>query len=214
MIEVASLLQGLAGIAWPIAFVIVALMFRRFIAQMLTRQNVSIKIAGMEVSVADAAEQAGKGVSELLKRVAELEDKLGGEDAPAAPQPALRQGVSVLWVDDFPANNAFLLQQFEQEGVRIRKEISTASAMVALSQDRFDAIISDLGRTENGVENAFAGLDFIKAVRGAGIQTPILIFAGRRGVANRDRLLAAGATAVSSSTVDVVHFMNQLRSAA
>jgi CheY-like chemotaxis protein len=213
MIELAALLRGLAGIAWPIAFVAVALLFRRFIAQMLTRESVNIRIAGMEVSVADAAKQTGEGVADLLKRVADLEDRIGGKFAPAEPRdPSDRErGFSVLWVDDYPANNAFLIQQFEQEGIRIRKEISTRSAIAALGQERFGAIISDLGRQEDGVENKMAGLDLGHAVRSAGDDTPILIFAGLRGLSNRERLKAAGATEVTTSSVDVVHFVNAVR---
>ena len=119
------------------------------------------------------------------------------------------QRASVLWVDDFPSNNAFLIQGFEEEGIRVRKELSTKSGLFALANERFNAIITDLGRKEDGTDNPFAGLDFIEAVRSSGCPTPILVFAGRRGLENRERLLSAGATEVTASPVEVFRFVHE-----
>jgi CheY-like chemotaxis protein len=216
MTEFAALLQGIAGIAWPIAFVVVALLFRRFIAQLLTRENVSIKIAGMEVSVAEATRQAGNTLTDVVQRVAQLEERFGDVITepvePSNKHPgSSTQGTAVLWVDDFPSNNAFLIQKFEQDGIRVRKEISTDAGLAALRQESFNAIVSDLGRSENGVQNPFAGLDFVKEVRASGIRTPILIFTSRRGLEYRDRLMSAGVNEVTDSTVDVFRFVSEYR---
>ena len=202
--------SAVAGFAWPIALVVVALLFRRFIAQLLSRETVKLKVAGMEISVAEATEQAGKGISDLQERVAKLEQNFAVH-APAEtdtpnPEPAISS--SILWVDDFPSNNAFIIERLESEGVRVRKELSTDAGIAALAADSFDAIISDLGRQEAGRDNPFAGLDFARAVRAAGNQTPLLIFAGRRGIENRDRLLAAGVSAVTNSPIDVFKFVS------
>lgn len=210
----AKLLTAVSGFAWPAAGVAIAFFFRRFIAQMLTRESVSIKIAGMEVSVADAAKQTGSTLADLVERVAQLEDSMRVTQGTGAKSPvelgrARGSPESVLWVDDYPSNNAFLIQKFEQDGISVRKEISTDAGLAALQQESFSAIISDLGRNENGVSNPFAGLDFVKAVRESGSQTPILIFAGTRGLENRDKLISAGANEVTASPVDVYRFVTE-----
>ncbi len=211
MNDLAILLQGIAALAWPMAFILAVFLFRDKIAEMLSR-NVSIKGVGLELTVAAAAEQTGKSVSELVTRVAELEEKITENGGPRGVTGRVeKRAISVLWVDDFPANNAFLIQQFEMEGVHITKEFSTETALRAIKQREFDAIISDLGRKENGVENSNAGLDLIRSARESGIKTPLIIFAGRRAVEMRDQLVAAGANEVTNSGVDLVHFLNKIR---
>ncbi len=211
---VAGILVALSGFAWPIAAVTVALLFRRFIAKLLSREIVSVKIAGMELSVAEAAKQTGTTLTDLIERMADLEDRTSG-DTSKEPQVDLphekhsSKYLSVLWVDDFPSNNAFLIEKFERDSFRVRKELSTRAGLAALRQEPFDVIISDLGRREDGVENPLAGLDFVKEVRASGILVPILIFAGQRGLENRDRLIEAGANEVTASPVDVFRFVTE-----
>jgi len=201
---------AVAQFAWPLALIIIAILFRKFVIQLLNRETLTIKVAGMEISVKDATEQAGKGISDLQERVALLEKRIAtGNSENGELQDSNK--LSVLWVDDFPSNNAFIIEKLENEGVRIRKELSTDAGVSAMVNDSFDIVISDLGRKEAGRENRFAGLDFARAIRAAGHQTPLLIFAGHRGVENRDRLLAAGVTAVTNSPVDVFKFIKTYR---
>lgn len=221
MAEVSELLKALSALAWPLVFLAVALVFRRLIFRMMSRDHVSLKVAGMELSVADAAEQVGKNLADLTERVAQVEAywkaAAGRRHMEPAPTPAESRsaaGPSILWVDDVPMNNAFLIQKFEQEGLYVQKEISTRSALAAWERRSFDLVISDLGRRENGVDNPFAGLDLVKALRARGSAVPILIFAGPRGLQNREDLLAAGATEVSASPVDVFKFVSERRTAA
>lgn len=215
MQAVSELLKALSALAWPVVFLVVALVFRRLIFRMMSRDHVSLKVAGMELSVADATEQVGKNLADLTERVARVEDRLKAVAAPApVPAPADPRGAaraSILWVDDAPMNNAFLIQKFEDEGVYVQKEISTQSALAAWERRPFDLVISDLGRRENGADNPFAGLDLVKAIRGRGGAVPILIFAGPRGLQHRAELMAAGATEVTSSPVDVFRFVSERR---
>ena len=200
--------KAISSFAWPITAIILALLFRRFLEGLLKRDQMTLKVAGMEITVAQAAKQAGAGLSDLQERVAALEvryqDKAQIE--PVTLRSSSHKG-AILWVDDFPSNNAFIIEKLESDGVRVRKELSTDAAMKALSSDEFHLVISDLGRIENGNDNPFAGLEFSRAVRVSGNSVPILIFAGQRGLDNRQKLLSAGATDVTSSPVDVFRFI-------
>jgi CheY-like chemotaxis protein len=64
-------------------------------------------------------------------------------------------------------------------------------------------VITDLGRTENGRDVPFAGLDLIKRIRARDAQVPIAVYPGWRGMQNRDQLMAAGAGLVSQSAVEL-----------
>jgi CheY-like chemotaxis protein len=51
-----------------------------------------------------------------------------------------------LWVDDFPNNNIYERQALEALGVNFVLATSTEEALKKISRQRFDAIISDMGR--------------------------------------------------------------------
>lgn len=198
---------AVTSLGWPVAAITIALLFRRYLARLIDGENVTIKVAGMEISVREAAAQAGKNLSDLQERVARLEEGVVGVTDPNDVQDG-SDGISILWVDDFPSNNAFIIEKLESDGYRVRKELTTDAGLKALATDNFGIIISDLGRQEGGQDNPFAGLEFTRAVRAANNDTPLLIFAGKRGHQNRERLLAAGVTQVTSSAVDVFRFVD------
>lgn len=210
--------QAISAFAWPIAAIVIALIFRRFAAALVNRDKLTIKVAGMEISVAEATEQAGKGLSDLQERLAALEQRAPGAPRENAPvddtdrstgQQPVKGEKSILWVDDYPSNNAFIIEKLESDGIRVRKELSTDAAMAALRSDRFDVLISDLGRIEAGKENPFAGLELARAMSAESITVPMLVFSGPRGMENRERLRAAGVDHVTASPVDVFKFIDQ-----
>ena len=55
-------------------------------------------------------------------------------------------GVSVLWVDDRPANNIYEQQALEALGIQFTVATSTANALSLLSHNKYDVVISDMGR--------------------------------------------------------------------
>jgi CheY-like chemotaxis protein len=80
----------------------------------------------------------------------------------------------VLWVDDRPQNNTFERQAFEAVGVRFTLALSTEQALSLAGQNKFAAIISDMGRRE-GPREGYALLD---ALRQSGDKTPLFFYAG------------------------------------
>jgi CheY-like chemotaxis protein len=84
----------------------------------------------------------------------------------------------ILWVDDNPANLAYEIARLQEEGIEITMALSTDQAMQILvsSELSFNAIITDMGRTEEGDYRPHAGILLIKAVREASINLPILVY--------------------------------------
>lgn len=197
----------MAQLGWPLAFLGVALGFRKAIGGLMQREGFGFEFSGFKVTTTQAAREAAESASEVAKRLADLERRLAAAGL-MAPETNERREVSILWVDDFPANNAFLMEKLQSDGARIQKEISTDSAISALSEGEFDLIVSDLGRIENGRDNPWAGRDFARVLRASGRKQPLLIFAGSRAMENRDQLVAAGATAVTDSVVEVFNFVD------
>ena len=215
-----TITAALGALAWPIAALTIFLLVRRQLLQLFARDNLIIKVAGMEINVADATKSIGTQLADLQKRVSELEGSLvnsnkdNGMDqikpslSEAITTPS-RQRYSLLWVDDYPSNNAFLIEQFRKDGIDVDISISTSEAVEKIDRIDFDLIISDLGRLENGSNKSMAGLDLIRSVRKLGNNVPILIFAGDRALADKDKLMSAGAQVVTNSPVEVQKFVYQ-----
>jgi uncharacterized membrane protein len=56
---------------------------------------------------------------------------------------------SVLWVDDNPSNNYYEKKSLEAFGIHFTDSKSTADALEKLKANKYDVIISDMGRPEN-----------------------------------------------------------------
>jgi CheY-like chemotaxis protein len=110
----------------------------------------------------------------------------------------------VLWVDDNPRNNSELVAALKSLGIMVQTELSTREALRALSRDRFGVIITDLGRQEDDGYNDNAGADLIAEARQAGIATPIIVYAGRRGMSRSQELLELGASFVTNRPTEVL----------
>ncbi len=71
----------------------------------------------------------------------------------------------VLWVDDRPGNNVYERRTIESQGVTFTLAESTKEALEILSNRRFGAIISDMGRREGPAEG-YVLLDHLRRQRG------------------------------------------------
>jgi CheY-like chemotaxis protein len=79
----------------------------------------------------------------------------------------------ILWVDDRPENNTYERQAFETMGLRFTLALSTDEAFERLSQAKFAAIISDMGRREGPRE----GYVLLDRLRKEGDRTPLFFYA-------------------------------------
>ncbi len=79
----------------------------------------------------------------------------------------------ILWVDDRPDNNVYERRAFEAVGLRFTLATSTNDAIKALADQKFAAIISDMGRREGPRE----GYVLLDRVRKDGDKTPFFVYA-------------------------------------
>jgi CheY-like chemotaxis protein len=128
---------------------------------------------------------------------------LPGAAAPAArsPLPDTRpKPAGVLWVDDDPRNNALQLDQMERKGIVVETARSTREALQKLTGQRYQLIVSDMERTEDGRVVADAGLELVRTIRAFDRETPVVIYsAGPTAKIYGEQARKAGATMVTGS---------------
>jgi CheY-like chemotaxis protein len=180
----------------------------------------TVKIGGVELSVEEAAEQLRRQVTDLQThmaiQLAERGDRVEagppgppgspGAGADGAAAPAADQGrPTVLWVDDNPEANTLELAKLRDDGVEVLIARSTAEAMDVLSLRRgVGAIVTDMGRTEDGEFRSHAGLALLRQLHEAEQSQPVLVYTSTRRVElDRQDALDAGAATVTSSPTEL-----------
>lgn len=81
-------------------------------------------------------------------------------------------GKRVLWVDDQPQAVDLEVQSFRELGAIVKRLTNTQSALAALSSEKFDLVISDMGRPPDN----HAGYTLLEEMRRKGLKTPFLIY--------------------------------------
>jgi len=191
----------------------------------------TVKVGGVELSVEDATEQLRRQVADLQTHMAtELVERSepapsGPPAAPGAP-PGAPAGAAdgavagldratILWVDDNPDDNALELAKLRDDGLEVLLARSTAEAMDVLSLRRgVRAIVTDLGRSEDGEFRSHAGLALLRQLREAEQDQPVLVYTSTRRVElDRQDALEAGATAVTASPTELFAALRRLLAA-
>ncbi|MDO9707761.1 response regulator [Paracraurococcus lichenis] len=142
--------------------------------------SVKIGTNGVEISrVAAAAAAVAAGAATRADRdnpinQSELAANLaqGIEVSLSRPQ-NIKKTKRLLWVDDTPSNNDYLVRAFRDLGVDVVLAKSTQEGENALASESFDVVITDMSRPPEGE----AGLAFAKKIREMGIKIPIIIYA-------------------------------------
>ncbi|MET0324165.1 MAG: response regulator [Ilumatobacteraceae bacterium] len=116
----------------------------------------------------------------------------------------------ILWVDDKPRNNINERSVLEQMGMRIDLATSTSEALAALQRNRYDLVISDLGRVEGGTFVADAGGQLLDAMKARGDSSPVIIYTNSEGMQRASDLQTRGAWLVTASPTELVNHIADL----
>jgi CheY-like chemotaxis protein len=110
----------------------------------------------------------------------------------------------VLWVDDKPSNNEIERQLLRPHGIVFDNVVSTREAIDQLINESYDLIITDLGRSASSDRSNEAGATFLDepAVRTGG--PPVIVYAGRWAVAQREELKRRGAVDVMANREQLI----------
>jgi CheY-like chemotaxis protein len=211
MTDVSKLLEGVAAVAWPAIIVLLILLFRPAISALIESaksRKFTLKFGGQELSMEEANEQQRTLIADLQTQVLEIKKRIEASVLPLLPE-TTRSLVStparlVLWVDDQPKNNSFFVQQLTDKGISVDLALSTSEGLRLFGKKAYGAVVSDMGRTEDGKYKPTAGIDLLRQIREDNEVVPFIIFCTSRGVAeHRQEAMSLGATGITSSGTEM-----------
>ncbi len=202
MDEFAKLISALASLAWPT--VVAILLLRLFapiksIIESATARKFTIKVAGNELTMEEASEQQRVIIADLQTRLVTLENQFPPDPVEEVAgshddEPTLE--TRILWVDDNPKNNSYLIATLEGQGASVDIAVSTQDGLSKFKRRKYDVVISDMGRPEG----ERAGLDLTKKIKELKSAAPVYIFCSGWAAKNlRQEALGAGVTDITSS---------------
>ena len=191
--DIVKLLDAIAKLlnvlVWPAVLLFILIRFGRDLRDFIASLGeLSVKGAGFEASLkrkqaeiaaALAAAAASRSDRDMTRESAAQDAKIVADVVSEVVTPrAIRRASrsTVLWVDDRPDNNIYERQALEALGVNFVLAISTEEALKKISRQRFDAIISDMGRPPD----SRAGYTLLDQLRVSGDQTPFIIYVSSR----------------------------------
>jgi CheY-like chemotaxis protein len=219
MITLIEFLKAVAGLAWPVLAAIALVKLFPYIRAFLGREKITFKIGSMEITGEQAAESLANQVNDLQTKFIQLEKNLAmngriesdvnandGQKSLPKDDRASVQAVRprrILWVDDFPSNNAIQIEKLNNDGFTIDIATNTNSALQLLDSIKYDLIISDMGRIEYGVSRPAAGLLFAQELR-AHSDIPFVIFASAKALSTfGEEIRKLGIKYSTNSTIDL-----------
>jgi CheY-like chemotaxis protein len=165
-------------VSWPAVTLTIVFILRKRILSTLTALAERARTASVgpisvefdQIAVGalqDTARQAAQSFGSDPDR---LGDFLGEQIAKMAEQSPKQDdrsisGSRILWADDNIGHNLFEMHYLQRLGAQIETAATTEEALGALDRVRFDLVISDMHRVEDGVEEPKAGLKLLDAMR-------------------------------------------------
>lgn len=109
----------------------------------------------------------------------------------------------VLWVDDRPNNNIFERQSLEALGASFILATSTEEALERVAKQKFDVIISDMGRPSDPL----AGYTLLEKLRASGNHTPFVIYAGSSAPEHKTEARSRGALGATNRASELFGYV-------
>jgi CheY-like chemotaxis protein len=211
VIRLITAVSGLLGvIIWPALVLIVIIRFRAGLADFFANLGeFSIRAPGLEATASRLKAAAALGAAEAAKPDADGSDAAAtpsdvaetiAEAVPNARVQRRMRGRLVLWVDDRPDNNLHERRALEALGIRFVLSTSTEDALTQIRRQRFDLIISDMGRPPD----QRAGYTLLDKLRGEGDTTPFVIYAGSRAPEHLAEARRRGAVGCTNSPQELI----------
>jgi CheY-like chemotaxis protein len=115
-------------------------------------------------------------------------------------------GLTVLWADDNPMNNATGIGELEKRGIRVLHALDTEAALATLAIEPVVVVISDMGRPPD----AHAGYTLLTAMREQGYRQPFLIYARAPEPEHLDEARRRGAFGTTDSFDELLQSLREL----
>jgi CheY-like chemotaxis protein len=215
----AEILDAAQGYLWILLAALVVWRLFPVLHKRLESDDITVESGGKKVSLQSASSQVQAALDDLRSQVIALRERVDGstdmvaddgaatsEAGPPTLEAVPARRVRILWVDDEPENNAFLINSL-RDRADVDEATSTDKALAELTSDPrgFDVVISDMVRDEPRGFRPDAGIDLVRRMREAKLSLPVVIYASRRAVASSGtEALEAGAAAVTASPTELL----------
>lgn len=215
----ASTISAIAALLWPALILIALLMFRhplRRVIQSAERRKWTLKVGGQELSVEELSDQQNAMIADLQKQVGTLNRIIGDSELNAQASKRVTEepasAHAVLWVDDHPENNALVIEQLQRNAVRVDFAKSTTEALKYLGERKYGAVLSDMNRTEKGVDIPDAGLRLLAAIRDSGRHIRVLFYTSAHSIRMYGQeAMEEGATVITDSPTVLLESLQALQ---
>ncbi len=212
--DTVELLNAMSTFAWPVLVLFLLLRLSPTIGDVIRSRKLEVEIGGVRISVLELLEQLPRQLDDLRLhsepgRGVSADDVRGGVQASAGGSTDLFG--RILWVDDRPEANVYEKQTLLDDGWRIDSAVSTHEA-VSLAADawsRYDVVVSDMGREEDGRYVSDAGIQLVRRIRETGSTVPFFVYTSRRGWERRSEAIEAGADGLTSSPSELLSFVRR-----
>lgn len=213
MNDMGNLMVGLSSIIWPLIIFYLIVKFSGPIKDVFSTartRGFTIKVGGNELTFTEASRQQLSQINDLQEQIVRLAgeiEQLKGNNVPGVAElkSSYNAPKRILWVDDYPSNNATIVAHLTNLGMKVETALTTKEGLERFHADQFDMVITDMGRNEEGSENPHAGIDLTKAIRSYDDSLPILIFCSRRAKHKyEESSKSVGANLITSSAVQLL----------
>lgn len=202
MESLSKLITALSSLTWPMIFGFLLYKFHKPIQTLIESargRKFTIKVAGNELTMEEASEQQRKIVNDVQSRLAEIEKRFEASNTISLDREETKKAstsMRILWIDDRPKNNSFLVASLQEMGHFVDIALSTDEGISKFEESSHDIVISDMERPGDKK----AGITLAKAIRSIKDGVPFYIFCGGWAARNmRDEALASGVTDITSS---------------
>ncbi len=222
MENIAAIIQSIASLVWPLIVILVLFTFRSSIKDLIETaksRKFTVKVGGSELTMEELSKQQHSLIDDLQNKLGELQKQVDAVTKILPNMPAQESTKSaekqsevarlILWVDDNPRNNSFLAQSIQDKGVEVVTALSTKEAIEKFKSAKFDRVITDMGRNEDGRFNSIAGLELTENIRKFNPNIPIFIFTNWR-TAQEQKIASeqVGVTDITSSPSTLLNLLN------
>jgi CheY-like chemotaxis protein len=193
-----------------VLFALFAYLTLRPVIRRRFEQLSTVKTYGVEMSFAgplleaagaqvDNAESPGETPGGAEAAPPTASERRGGVSRLEHAAPYL-EGRSILWVDDRPQPNAPLVALLRKAGLSVDDASTTAEAIAKVRTAKYDLIITDMVRADEG-KDVNAAVSLLDALAAGSWRVPVILFTDRRGL---ERGVPDGFFAYTSSSDNLV----------
>lgn len=222
-ISASAFVKIIQVLIWPLLVLTLVLVLKDSVVNLINKSDVSVSAGDFAINLKrtkDFVEKASKG-----QEISGIEfESITGLSISEQNVKMLSRS-RILWVDDNPFNNRYVILALESLGTRITNALSTDEAMFFLSNAKFDIVITDMCRkTSRNVcdqiqvdeLDGYVLMQKMQNLKPLALLPPVLIYAAYDGDAKtpyreiRKQSRERGAYAQTNRPIELIQLVIQI----